>query len=295
LRFFEDGERTNPAKTTTMSALPQLLGPDDPLVHGHPSPRIQAIRAAIRSAPASICLERPRLMQRAGVSRREDPVLWRARRLAYVLAHRQPRIYADELIIGNMSSKRVAANFYGEGASFNILEDLRRLEQRPVPLHLSAAEKRELVRLALVGVRDNVGLRALGRPGRLRHLVHLLQPQRYFVTEEAGVSHQVPDYALVVHQGLRAIETRARQGLALADAREQRAFYEAVLVVVDGIRRMAGRLADAAEAAAREADPARAHELRTLARACRHVPYEPARTLQEGLQAVWLVHVAMNL
>jgi pyruvate formate-lyase/glycerol dehydratase family glycyl radical enzyme len=279
-----------------MGAPAQLIvTAQEPVVHGVPSERIQRIRDAVRGAKASICLERPRLMQRAPASRGEPAVLWRARRLAHVLAERAPRIYADELIVGNMTSKRVAANFYAEGASFNIIEDLFRLEQRPVPLHLSAKEKLEMVRLSVAGVRDNVGLRALLRPGRLRHLLHLLAPRRYFITEEAGVSHQIPDYELVVHQGLRAIEARATAALADGEEPERRAFHQAVIVVIEGIRALARRLAEAAEAEAEQAEPARAKELRAIAAACRHVPYEPARTFQEGLQAVWLVHVAMNL
>lgn len=280
--------------------LQHLAPPRSPITHGEASERIERIRDAVRGAKASICLERPRLMSQAQASRSEPAVLWRAKRLAHVLAKRRPRIYADELIVGNMTSKRVAANFYAEGASLNIMEDLLTLERRPVPLHLSAAERLELVRLAAWAVRDNVGLRALARPDRLHHLFHLFAPQRYFVTEEAGVSHQIPDYELVVRGGLRAVEARALaslralQGLAKNED-EQRAFSSAVLLVIDGIRQMARRLADAAEREAERASEARAAELRQIAAACRRVPYEPARTFQEGLQAVWLVHVAMNL
>ncbi len=266
-----------------------------PIVHGLPSARIERIHAAVQHAPASICLERPRLMQQARASRRDGAVLWRAKRLAYVLANREPHIYADELIVGNMSSKRVAANFYPEGASFNIIEDLLHLERRPVPLHLSAAEKLELVRLSAAGLRDNVGLRALLRPTRLRHLLELLSPQRYFVTEEAGVSHQIPDYALVVREGLQAVARRAEQGLATSVDAQQRAFFQAVGIVIEGIRTMASRLADEAEQQAKTARAARATELRRIAAACRRVPYEGARSFAEGLQAIWLIHVAMNL
>ena len=61
--------------------------------------------------------------------------------LAYIYANRKPRIYDDELIIGNMSSKRIAANYYPEGGSVNILEDIFRLERRQIPIVMDASER----------------------------------------------------------------------------------------------------------------------------------------------------------
>lgn len=273
----------------------QFASPSAPIIHGIPSARIQRIHAAVRSAKPSICLERPRLMNEAKISREQQAVLWRAKRLAHVLCNRKARIWPDELIVGNMTSRRVAANFYAEGASFNIIEDLGHLERRPVAFALGTKEKLELIELSIAGVRDNVGLRTLLRPGRLRHLLALLVPQRYFVTEVAGISHQIPDYGRVVHQGLRAIAAEAEHGVTQAGDPDQRAFFEAVLIVVQAIRQMAANLADAATRAAVMSPPDRAAELQKIAAACRHVPWAPARSFAEGLQAIWLVHVAMNL
>jgi pyruvate formate-lyase/glycerol dehydratase family glycyl radical enzyme len=60
---------------------------------------------------------------------------------------------------------------------------------------------------------------------------------------------------------------------------------------------MAANLADEAERLASEPGLSceRRSELLESAEACRHVPYEPARTFLEGLQACWLVHLALNL
>jgi pyruvate formate-lyase/glycerol dehydratase family glycyl radical enzyme len=277
-----------------VNALTQLFV--SPLVHSRPSARVERLNAAVRHAPTSVCLERPRLMREAQTSRRDATVLRRAKRLAYVLAHREPHIYADELIIGNMSSTRVATHFLPEHGNRNLMEDLERLEQRPIPLQQRAAEKLELMRLCVTGLRDNVGLRTLMRPGRLRHLSERLLPQRYFVNEGTGLSHQIPDYGLVVREGLQAVAQQAARGLAgETEHPQQRALFEAVEIVIEGIRTMATRLADTAAHEAKTARTPRAAELRRIAAACRRVPYEPARSFAEGLQAIWLVHVAMSL
>ena len=78
---------------------------------------------------------------------------------------------------------------------------------------------------------------------------------------------------------------------------DQEAFYTSVRIVIAGIRKMAENLAHAAKKAADEPGitAERRRELQMSAAACRHVPYYPARTFTEGLQACWLVHVALNL
>jgi len=273
-----------------------------------PSPRIANIRTDIFAARPSICLERPLLLdafQRSPQGRQarsEHPLIRRALAVAYVLSHREPRIYEGELVIGNMTSKRVAANFYPEGGSVNILEDLHRLERRRSPLQLSARERLQLLRIGLRSLRGSVAGHALLRPTRIKHFADFFVAKRYFVTEEAGIGHQAGGYHNVVHLGLHHADAIATHGLrtdTLPDGTalnaDQRAFYRSVRIVIAGIRRLADNLAREAERIANESSATRAKELRTCAAACRHVPYQPARTLLEALQSCWLVHVALNL
>ncbi len=275
-----------------------------------PGPRIAAIRAALQATRYSICLERPRLLARFTWSRsglralRQPPMVRRARALAFVMARRRPRIYEHELIVGNMTSKRVAANYYPEGGSLNIVEDIWRLDRRQVPLHLSRSETAQLVAIALGSFATSVGGRALLRSGRLGDFFDFFRARRYFITEAAGISHQVVDYGKVVSSGLGVIDAEAAERLSTrrrADGTrldgDAVAFYTAVRVIIAAITEMAANLAAAADLEAERSSvtPARAVELREIASACRRVPYLPARSFHEGVQACWLVHVALNL
>jgi len=276
-----------------------------------PGARIAAIRDELLSTPYSICLERPRLIEKFRHSeegrrsaRTDHPLIHRALTLNYLFSHRRPRIYDNELIIGNMTSKRIAANYYIEGGSINILEDIARLKRRAIPLKLSAFEKAELLRIGIKHAFKSVGARALLRPSRISYFLDFFRAKRHFVTEEAGVGHQVGNYRMVVHEGLRRPYEEAASRLekgrladgSLLDA-DQRAFFRSIMITIDGIRNMAGNLAAEAERIANGpgVSEQRKAELLESARACRHVPFEPARTYLEGLQAVWLVHVALNL
>lgn len=275
-----------------------------------PAPRIARLRDAVHAAGYSLCLERPRLLlqfRRTPEGRRlrgEHVCVRRASAIAHVLAQRQPRVYDDELVIGNMTSKRVAANYYPEGSSLNIVEDLFHLDDRVVPLRLDTREKAELAYLAAATARDSVLFHALARPGRLNHISDIIQAERYIVTEQAGVGHQVGNYARVIEEGLVgsvrvAEDCLARnatpEGQLLDD--EQRAFYRSIVIIAHGIRRMAANLAAEAErvAALPGTEAARRAELRAAASALRHAPWHPARNFREALQGAWIVHMAMCL
>lgn len=276
-----------------------------------PTERISRIRAELLQEPYSICLERPALLEefwQAAEGRRamrqEHPLVRRAMALAYVFSHRKPHIYDGELIIGNMTSKRIAANYYIEGGSVNILEDVWRLEKKATRIKLSYPERARLVAMGLRNVFKSIGVRALLRPGRIKYFLDFFMAKRYFVTEEAGVGHQVGGYMSVVHDGLRKADLGAALRLEtgkLDDGtplnEDTRAFFRSVRITIEGIKRMADNLAGEAERLAGEpgVSPERRCELLESAEACRRVPCEPASTFLEGLQAVWLVHVAMNL
>ena len=273
-------------------------------------PRIEKIRTELLSTSNSICLERPRLLKEFSKSkegrscRHLHPFVRRAKTLAYIFSNRQSRIYKDELIIGNMTSKRIAANYYPEGGSINILEDLFKLEKRQAPLKLSRKEKWELMNIGISSVFDSIGVKSLLKPGRISHFLNFFKAKRYFITEEAGIAHQVGGYHNVVHHGLIKAEEEAvsylksgksSRGLPLTV--DQIAFYQSVKIIINGICNMAINLAEKAEkmSSSIEVPTERKAELLEAAAACRHVPYRPARSFKEGLQSCWLVHIAMNL
>lgn len=265
--------------------------------------RIEAIKAEMFAEKYSICLERPTLLDRywrSGAGDGKHPYIRRAESLAYIYSHRQPRIYNGELIIGNISSKRIAANYYSEGGSIHILEDIFCLEKRPVlPLYLEQKEKRRLFSLGIRHFTRSVATRALCKPGWFGYFLDFFRAKRYFITEAAGISHLVPGHGDVIKRGLRHSKELAEKKLSANRLdKDQEAFYRGLCIVIEGIQKMAANLAAEAErkaAAISGQDSVHHRELLEAAEICRRVPYEPARTFREGLQAAWLIHVALNL
>ena len=124
-----------------------------------------------------------------------------------------------------------------------------------------------------------------GSPG-----IELLREQGVGVPK---LGYLVPDYPMVLRDGLAAVRRRAEARLAAVGEGRSRRFLEAVLLVLDAAMAYADNYAAEAERlAAAEPDPARKAELTEIARVCRKVPRHPAETLHEALQAVWFVDMA---
>jgi len=109
-----------------------------------------------------------------------------------------------------------------------------------------------------------------------------------------GLAHTIQDYASVLRKGLRSIQEEIGAHMAPIDAGDDHSLasydrrnnYAAMIVAAEGMIEYAQRNAELADSLAqRESDPARAAELREMARICRKVPAEPAESWWEALQS----------
>jgi formate C-acetyltransferase len=107
--------------------------------------------------------------------------------------------------------------------------------------------------------------------------------------------HLVPDYPKALRLGWKGLREEAQaifenQG----STREQREQAHAVVVCAEGVRALSERYADEADRLAQgESIPSRREELREIARIVRKVPWLPAETFPEALQALWTTHMLL--
>ena len=118
-------------------------------------------------------------------------------------------------------------------------------------------------------------------------------------TNELGIGnagavpgHLIPDYPRVLMSGFAGIRAELAEMLAKVDDEAHADFLRALMECCDAAREIAARYAEEADRlAAVEEDAARAEELREISRICRKVPWEPAETFHEALQALWFTHM----
>ena len=239
---------------------------------------ILGLRNRLLATEDTVCLERARLVTEAFRCFEGDPPpLKRAKALDHVLRHMTLDLKTNPFFAGNMSTRPRAWMLlpeYGFGYDAQIL----------------------LEHPELIGLLD----------GEIPQELSTFWADRSF-GGYAAIGHLAVDLDRVVHVGLAALAERAEQ---LDDAGTQhrslnpdhrhrgdeRIYRQAMGIALRAVMAWAERYAEAAEAAAdREPDPViRAAHLR-VARACRHVPAQPARDLFEALQAILLVHLALHI
>jgi len=100
--------------------------------------------------------------------------------------------------------------------------------------------------------------------------------------------------------GLKHFEEKTKTAMAKLDLAKMANlkkfyFHQAVLVVIDAVKIFAKRYEELARKEAEKADDQRKTELLAIADMLIRVPYEPAMTMHEAVQSMWLVHLVLQI
>ncbi len=258
------------------------------------SGRYRRIKQELLAEPVYLCPERALLVTEF-CKRHDDPgdptLVRKAKALRYILANKSVHIYPDELIVGNMGSRRISAITQPELAGVFMSEELLWMERRKTtPLRITWPDRlKMLLKVIPYWLFRNMNFRAFkDRRHLLRYIRGQLWPVFYLINEAGGIGHFLPAYEKMIELGVKGY-LESMRGL-------EGPLYDAARIACDGLLIFAARLADeAGKLQSEEADPVRKSELANIARVCRKVPAGPAETLQEALQSLWLTHMAVNL
>ena len=108
----------------------------------------------------------------------------------------------------------------------------------------------------------------------------------------ATSGHLIPDYKIVLKEGMRGIIERIKQVESSAKTTGHLHLLEAMKVTLEAAIALSKRYARLArELAEKETDTLRASELKMIAEICEKVPEHPAQTFHEALQSFWMTHM----
>jgi formate C-acetyltransferase len=104
--------------------------------------------------------------------------------------------------------------------------------------------------------------------------------------------HIIQNHAKVLQKGFRGIKEEAEGLLERTASEAKREFLKAIIICCDAIGELSHRYAEEARRLAKkERKTRRKEELIKIAEVCDWVPYNPARTFYEALQATWFSHM----
>ena len=104
--------------------------------------------------------------------------------------------------------------------------------------------------------------------------------------------HIIQNHAKVLQKGFGGIKEEAEGLLERTASEAKREFLKAIIICCDAIGDFSHRYAEEARRLAKkERKTTRKEELIKIAEVCDRVPYNPARTFHEALQATWFSHM----
>ena len=270
---------------------------------GQLTERMKAFREALVHAKPQVCVERAVITTRVYRDQQDQPLaIKRALMLKEVLDEMSIFIEPETMIAGNHAGANRAAPIFPEYAMSWVIDELDEFEERDGDVfHITEENKRILRDMAPFWEHNTVldrGLKAFPPASKVYYDLGIIKSEGNITS---GDAHCAANYDCMLNHGLRDFEARTQLQLDALDLTDYKNiqkshFYRAILITIDAMRHFANRYAMlAGELAEKETDMKRKRELMDMAASLQKVPYEPATTLREAVQSLWITHVALQI
>lgn len=272
-------------------------------------PRLKEFLDIHFTARPALCHERPLLLtewyREHGFE--EDvhgnawiPEVRQARAYRHLMENKKPIIRKNDLVAGTTTTKEIGVVLYPDSHGTMIWGELFTTPYRFLNPYDVDPETVEVLHKKVFPFWFHRNIRELVRDTESYPLCQQLDERFavYFLWKTVALSHTIIDYPKVLSQGTAGIMREIDENLGKTSGKDagKRALLEAMKVSFQGINAYAANLwKQAALEAGAEKDPVRKKELARLAAICRRVPRSPARTLDEAVNALWIIWVGIHM
>lgn len=261
--------------------------------------RIEKLQAKMNARTPTICPERAEIITRSFQKTEGEPiVIRRAKAFADILDEMTVYIEPDMLIVGNQASANFAAPVFPEYSYEWVIEELNSFDKRSGDYFNITEETKERLRKLRdywVGKTHQDEVKANLSPTNIL-------AEKQGVLHRGGISmsgdgHIIPNYDFVLEVGFGGLADIAKQHLKDENlTQEQKDYYNAAIISMEGALRYCKRLGKVAENDARdEKNPKRKEELMDLARMMETFMESGARSFHEAVESVYLTHLLMMI
>lgn len=256
--------------------------------------RTKRLREKMEKRKATICAQRAVLYTQSFQQTEGEPyILRKAKAFAYTLEHMTIYIEPDSLIFGNQASQNFAAPIFPEYSIQWVIDELDTFAKRSGDIFYIDEKTKEDLR--------SIAPYWKGHTHEDRVNAHITDSIR--MAEKQGVLHRggismsgdghiVPDHETVLKQGFRTIINTAKRKLKEDLSDEQLAFYQSVIVSLEGALtffKRYGKLAQ--ELAISETNPIRKQEYENMSTMALTMMEQGARSFYEAVEVTYMIHV----
>jgi len=228
------------------------------------------------------------------------PELRQAHAFKYLMEGREPIIRRNDLIAGTTTDREIGVVIYPDSHGTMIWGELQSVPDRQLNPYGVSRETIDILHHHVFPFWTHRNFREWVRDTYDYPLSQQLDERFavYFMWKVAALSHTIPDFPRALRLGttgmIEEIEAELQRD-AGAD-KEKKDVLQAMILCLEGMNAYARNLSRRArEEADREPDLRRKRELVRLQEICARIPAHPARTLDEAVNAVWILWVGLHM
>ena len=228
------------------------------------------------------------------------PELRQAKAYRYLMSQRKPIIRQNDLLAGTTTTKEIGVVLYPDAHGTMIWGELLTAPYRPLNPYVVEEGTVSVLHHHVMPYWSKRNFREWVRDVKDAPLSQKIDERfaAYFLWKTVSLSHTIIDYPKVLSLGTSGIRAQIEEELAKtpAEDKEKLELLEAMNICLEGQEVYAQNLsAEASRLALAEKDPARKKELLRLAEICQKVPENPCTTLDEAVNALWIVWVGVHM
>lgn len=267
-----------------------------------PIDRISGLKKTVQEFSPGICTERALIWTRYcknPQNKNKPACIQIAEAFQDVLLNKTVKIYPNELIVGNFTSKRVGGEILPELLGVPVMEDILKFSGRKTsPLQISTRETLQLLRILPFWLFRFLGMRAYLSPfTKVYKMLSQLRSCFYVMNEAAGIAHTIPDHEKLLRVGIDGIVAEVMEAQAHAEKNsDQWHFYEAVKISAKAFAEFCRRYEILADQMAKtESDATARQNLEEIANCFKRAPEKGAASFRQALQIVYLAHISIMM
>ncbi len=270
-------------------------------------PRLKEFKDIFFNTRFAICTERPVLLtdwyrehgfevDKTGNS--WNPVKRQGLVFQHLMASKKPMIRENDLLGGTTTTKEIGVVIYPDARNSVLWGELKSLRDRMLNPYDLTDEDIEALHNNVFPFWAERNFTEWVRTKYEDPLYQQLDDRMavYFAWKTVALSHTVVDFPKILKLGIKGVIQEIDAEITADTEPEKKELLQAMKRCLEGVVAYAKNVSRKAAADAdREKNPKRKLELEQIAANCAHVPENPARTLDEALQSIWIGWIAVHM
>jgi len=256
--------------------------------------RILKMKERVVNQPHEICIERAKLFTESyKKTKGESPIIRFAKAMEHFLTNMTIKIWDNEFIVGNRTTKLVGTPLYPEVRIDTIEQDYNTYDSRLVQRLLLSNEDKRYIEAELIPYwkleEDTVQERF--QKNLSSDLRDLMEKLVFLVDTELtnGIGHFLPGHAPLLKYGINGLIRKAEKKIIeFSDDNSKITFLQSTIIICNAVKKFIQRFSDLAKNKAEsESNSKRQSELYEIAKICRNISENPPESFKEAIQLIY--------